>query len=209
MDNESKKRLEGFLTAFVCIFLYQWLVGGTSLWHTSFSQTVSRTFDEVKSPVTGKIGYRVKDILNRDTISCDVLAELNAEVDYIDDINCKSENGTTLLIALARAERHFILFHKNNLFECKKDTRSSYFKKLMARDINLNARDKWGRTALMWNSIMGFRAMEGWELEKELIKYEAALNYKDVYGLTALDYAKKYNQMFVPLLEAAIKGKAN
>ncbi|NHA04177.1 ankyrin repeat domain-containing protein [Mucilaginibacter sp. HC2] len=201
-----KKFAEGALTIFICILVYQWVVDGKTPFHDAFKHTVSQTWDGVKSPVTGRVAYRMKDILNRDTITCERVVELYNEIDVVDDINCKSENGTTLLIALTKAQQRDLLVPASPLRECSPGLKLKYFNKLIANDVNLNARDNLGRTALIWNTIRGISFDFGWALtlEQKLIEHEAALHYRDKFGKTALDYARlNKNLIFINLLEKA------
>jgi hypothetical protein len=214
MDKESIKKIEkfsqGVFTAFFCILLYHWIVGNSNPWSNAFWQTTQQTIDGIKSPIISRIEYRVKDILNRDTIECDELSELYSEVNFISNINCKSENGTSLLIGVVKARDQYDLSNFKHNLDCP-GNRDIFIKKLISKEVNLNARDNLGRTALMWNTIKGSRltyAVTAYKIEVLLIENEAALHYKDHFGKTALDYAKENNSpLFISLLESAIANK--
>jgi ankyrin repeat protein len=62
-------------------------------------------------------------------------------------------------------------------------------KQLLEEGADVNAKDDFGKTALMWACEYGYK-----EIAELLIEKGADLNAQDKYGLTALIYATKWSQ---------------
>ncbi|MGC9057946.1 MAG: ankyrin repeat domain-containing protein, partial [Candidatus Micrarchaeia archaeon] len=70
------------------------------------------------------------------------------------------------------------------LMYAARDGRTEIVKSLLEKDIDVNAKDKWGWTALMYAARDGRT-----EIVKLLLEKGADVNAKDILGLTALRYA--------------------
>ncbi len=168
LDDQTKwvlKFIRGAVICFLVWLVFDWFViKSKDPFKKSFNTTLAEEKEDLLKPVRKYYRMKLISVLtgkqNKYTgepyCSLHDLLDLYIDIDHVDDINLQTDDGTNLLIGLARSGRNTPLKYAR-YFSANRNTitraYSLFIQKLFKMGIDLNARDTLKRTALIWSTI--------------------------------------------------------